>query len=61
MQTKNITDMKHEWANGCKARSQGSDQVLITRTELQVSLSLKKGPHTLHLVKYKSLRKGKGS
>ena len=32
MQTKNITNMKHEWANGCKARSHGSDQVLITRT-----------------------------
>ena len=22
--------MKHEWADGCKARSHGSDQVLIT-------------------------------
>ena len=32
MQTKNITDTKHEWADGCKARSQGSDQVLITHT-----------------------------
>ena len=32
MQTKNITDMKHEWANGCKARSHGSDQVLLTHT-----------------------------
>ena len=29
MQTKNITNMKHEWADGCKARSHGSDQVLI--------------------------------
>ena len=28
MQTKNITNMKHEWADGCKARSHGSDQVL---------------------------------
>ena len=28
-----ITDMKHEWADGCKARSHGSDQVLITHTE----------------------------
>ena len=32
MQTKNITNMKHEWADGCKARSHGSDQVLITYT-----------------------------
>ena len=32
MQTKNITNMKHEWANGCKARSHYSDQVLITHT-----------------------------
>ena len=24
--------MKHEWADGCKARSHGSDQVLITHT-----------------------------
>ena len=32
MQTKNITNMKHEWADGCKARSHGSDQVLITHT-----------------------------
>ena len=24
--------MKHEWAEGCKARSHGSDQVLITNT-----------------------------
>ena len=32
MQTKNITDMKHEWADGCKARSHGSDQVLIAHT-----------------------------
>ena len=32
MQTKYITNMKHEWANGCKARSHGSDQVLITHT-----------------------------
>ena len=31
MQTKNITNMKHEWADG-KARSHGSDQVLITNT-----------------------------
>ena len=35
MQTKNITNMKHEWTNGCKARSHGSDQVLITHTALQ--------------------------
>ena len=32
MQIKNITNMKHERANGCKARSHGSDQVLITHT-----------------------------
>ena len=32
MQTKNITNMKNEWADGCKARSHGSDQVLITHT-----------------------------
>ena len=32
MQTKNITNMKHEWANGYKARSHSSDQVLITHT-----------------------------
>ena len=32
MQTKNITNMKHEWVNGCKARSHSSDQVLITHT-----------------------------
>ena len=32
MQTKNITNMEDEWTNGCKARSHGSDQVLITRT-----------------------------
>ena len=32
MQTKNITNMKREWADGCKARSKGSDQVLITHT-----------------------------
>ena len=24
--------MKHEWADSCKARSHGSDQVLITLT-----------------------------
>ena len=24
--------MKHEWADGCKDRSHGSDQVLITHT-----------------------------
>ena len=24
--------MKHEWAEGCKARSHGSDQVFITHT-----------------------------
>ena len=24
--------MKHEWADGCKARLHGSDQVLITHT-----------------------------
>ena len=29
MQIKNITNMKHEWADGCKARSHGSDQVLM--------------------------------
>ena len=27
-----ITDMKHEWADGCKARSHGSNQVLIAHT-----------------------------
>ena len=32
MRTKNITNMKHEWANDCKARSRDSDQVLITHT-----------------------------
>ena len=32
MQTKDITNMKREWADGCKARSQGLDQVLITHT-----------------------------
>ena len=32
MQTKNITNMKNEWADGCKARSHGSNQVLITHT-----------------------------
>ena len=32
MQTKNITNMKHEWADGGKARSHGSDQVPITHT-----------------------------
>ena len=32
MQTKNITNMKYEWADGCKTRSHGSDQVLITHT-----------------------------
>ena len=32
MQTKNITNMKHEWADGCKARLHSSDQVLITHT-----------------------------
>ena len=32
MQTKNITNMKHERADGCEARSHGSDQVLITHT-----------------------------
>ena len=32
MQTKNITNMKLEWADGCKARSHGADQVLITHT-----------------------------
>ena len=31
MQTKNITNMKHEWADCCKARSHDSDQV-ITHT-----------------------------
>ena len=32
MQTKNITNVKHEWFDCCKARSQGSDQVVITHT-----------------------------
>ena len=41
MQIKNCTcklkilqtsNMKQEWADGCKARSHGSDQVLITHT-----------------------------
>ena len=32
MQIKNITNMKHEWADGCKVKSHGSDQVLITHT-----------------------------
>ena len=32
MQTKNITNLKHEWADCCKARSHGSVQVLITHT-----------------------------
>ena len=32
MQTKTIKNMKHEWADGCQARSHGSDQVLITYT-----------------------------
>ena len=32
MQTKNITNMKYEWADGCKARLHGSDQVLVTHT-----------------------------
>ena len=32
IQTKNITNMKHEWADSCKARSHGSDQVLINHT-----------------------------
>ena len=32
MQTKNITNMKHEWADGCKARLHGLDKVLITHT-----------------------------
>ena len=32
MQTKNITNMKHEWADDCKARLHGSDHVLITHT-----------------------------
>ena len=34
MQTKNITNLKHEWAHGYKARSRGSDQVLLTDTAL---------------------------
>ena len=34
MQTKNITNMKHEWVDSCKARSHGSDQDLITHTAL---------------------------
>ena len=32
MQTKNITNMKHKWADGRKARWHGSDQVLLTNT-----------------------------
>ena len=32
MQIKNITNMKHEWADGCKVKSHGSDQVVITLT-----------------------------
>ena len=32
MQTKNITNVKHEWADGCKTRSHCSDQVLIAHT-----------------------------
>ena len=32
MQTKNTTNMKHEWTDGCKATSHGSGQVLITHT-----------------------------
>ena len=32
MQTKNIRNMKHEWADYCEARSHGSDQVVITHT-----------------------------
>ena len=32
MQTKTIKNMKHEWADGCQARSHGSEQVLITHT-----------------------------
>ena len=32
MQTKNITNIKHEWADSCKAWSHGSDQDLITHT-----------------------------
>ena len=27
-----LTNMKHEWDDGCKAKSHGSDQVLITHT-----------------------------
>ena len=32
MQTKNITNMKYEWTDCCKARSHGLDQVVITHT-----------------------------
>ena len=39
MQTKNITNMKHEWADGCKARSHSSDQVLITHTAVAQDFS----------------------
>ena len=35
MQTKTIKNMKHEWADGCQARSHGSDQVLITHMRAQ--------------------------
>ena len=32
MQTKNYSNMKHEWADGYKARSHGSNQDPITHT-----------------------------
>ena len=32
MQTKTMTNMKHEWADGFMARSHSSVQVLITHT-----------------------------
>ena len=32
MQTKNITNVKREWFDCCKAWSQGWDQVVITHT-----------------------------
>ena len=32
MQTKTITNMKHEWSDCCKARLHFSDQVVITHT-----------------------------
>ena len=47
MQTKNIMNMKHEWAHGCKARSHGSDQVLITK-----SYTARAGPFIFNLHRY---------